>query len=184
MKRPAWLAALPLSVLIGIVSAQAGPGQVGPSPELPKPERGILPDMVIAKPAEWGGKAPTVPEGYTVTAIATGLKIPRQTLVLPNGDILVAEGRGGNAPKLKPKDVIAGIIKARGTSPVQGGNRLTLLRDAGGNGKYEASTFAENLNAPYGLALVGNSLYVANQDAVVRFDYRPGQTRPAGRPRR
>ncbi|WP_032958862.1 PQQ-dependent sugar dehydrogenase [Bordetella hinzii] len=182
MKRPAWLAALPLSVLIGIVSAQAGPGQVGPSPELPRPEQGILPDMVIAKPAEWGGKAPTVPEGYTVTAIATGLKIPRQTLVLPNGDILVAEGRGGNAPKLKPKDVIAGIIKARGTSPVQGGNRLTLLRDADGNGKYEASTFAENLNAPYGLALVGNSLYVANQDAVVRFDYRPGQTKASGPP--
>lgn len=182
MKALALLAVLPLSVLTGICGAQAGSGQVGPSPVLPKPERGILPDMVIAKPAEWGGKMPTVPEGYTITAIATGLKIPRQTLVLPNGDILVAEGRGGNAPKLKPKDVIAGIIKARGTSPVQGGNRLTLLRDADGNGKYEASTFAENLNAPYGLALVGDNLYVANQDAVVRFDYRPGQTKASGPP--
>src|SRR5690606_6854545 len=120
--------------------------------------------------------------GYTVTAIATGLKIPRQTLLLPNGDILVAEGRGGNAAQLKPKDVIAGIIKARGTSPVKGGNRLTLLRDAEGDGTYEASTFAEDLNAPYGLALVGDKLYVANQDALVRFDYQPGQTKASGPP--
>ena len=139
--------------------------------------------MVIAEPAPWGDKAPSVPEGYTITAIATDLKIPRQTLVLPNGDILVAEGRGGNAAKLKPKDVIAGIIKARGTSPVKGGNRLTLLRDADGDGQYELKTvFAENLNAPYGLAFANNKLYVANQDAVVTFDYQPGQTKAAAAP--
>jgi len=138
--------------------------------------------MVIAKPAKWGDKLPTVPEGYKISAIATDLKIPRQTLVLPNGDILVAEGRGGSAPDLKPKDVIAGIIKAGGTSPVNGGNRLTLLRDTKGDGTYEASVFAENLNAPYGLALIGNQLYVANQDALVRFEYQPGQTKASGPP--
>src|SRR5690606_25879638 len=136
-----------------------------------------------AKPAAWGDGTPTVPQGYTISAIATDLLIPRQTLVLPNGDILVAEGRGGNAPKLKPKDVIAGIIKAQGNTKVQSGNRLTLLRDADGDGTYELKTvFAENLNAPYGLALVGNALYVANQDALVRFDYSVGQTRAAGAP--
>ncbi|MFD4838050.1 PQQ-dependent sugar dehydrogenase [Achromobacter sp. NPDC058515] len=182
MKYLRLLAVGALAAVTGVCAGQAGPSRVGPEPELPKPETGLLPDMVIAKPAAWGGRAPTVPEGYTITAIATGLKIPRQTLILPNGDILVAEGRGGNAPKLKPKDVIAGIIKARGTSPVKGGNRLTLLRDADGDGTYEASTFADNLNAPYGLALVGNNLYVANQDALVRFDYQPGQTKANGPP--
>ncbi|WP_424917663.1 PQQ-dependent sugar dehydrogenase [Achromobacter spanius] len=168
--------------MMGVCVGQAGPSQVGPDPTLPKPQRGLLPDMVIAKPAPWGDKTPTVPDGYTITAIATDLKIPRQTLILPNGDILVAEGKGGNAPNLKPKDVIAGIIKARGTSSVKGGDRLTLLRDTDGDGNYEVLTFAENLNAPYGLALVDNNLYVANQDAVVRFDYQPGQSKASGPP--
>lgn len=181
-KPASWLAAIPLAAMMGVCAGQAGPSQVGPDPTLPKPQRGLLPDMVIAKPAPWGDKTPTVPDGYTITAIATDLKIPRQTLILPNGDILVAEGKGGNAPNLKPKDVIAGIIKARGTSSVKGGDRLTLLRDTDGDGNYEVLTFAENLNAPYGLALVDNNLYVANQDAVVRFDYQPGQSKASGPP--
>lgn len=158
---------------------------LGPDPSLPEPRRGLLPSMNIADPAPWGERQPTVPDGYTITAIATDLRIPRQTLVLPNGDILVAEGRGGNAPALKPKDVIAGYIKASGTTSVASGNRLTLLRDGNGDGTYEQQTiFAENLNAPYGLALVDNSLYVANQDALLRFDYREGQTRASGPPAR
>src|SRR5690606_3567673 len=86
-------------------------------------------------------------------------------------------------PSLKPKDVIAGYIKAKGTSAVTGGDRLTLLRDADGDGVYELQTvFAENLNAPYGLALVDDSLYVANQDELVRFDYQEGQTQANGEP--
>ncbi|WP_349791365.1 sorbosone dehydrogenase family protein [Xanthomonas sp. WHRI 7064] len=157
--------------------------QHGTSPELPAPDRGLLPDMTIAEPAAWGERKPTVPAGYRITAIATGLGIPRQTLVLPNGDILVAEGRGGNAPNLKPKDVIAGAIKAKGNTSVKSGNRLTLLRDADGDGTYELKTvFADKLNAPYGLALIGNALYVANQDALVRFDYQPGQTKASAAP--
>src|SRR5690625_5606333 len=96
--------------------------------------------MTVARPAPWGDQVPTVPDGYTISAIATDLKIPRQTLVLPNGDILVAEGRGGYAPALKPKDVIAGYIKSRGTTSVEGGKRLTLLRDADGGGLYEFRT--------------------------------------------
>ncbi|WP_349782380.1 sorbosone dehydrogenase family protein [Xanthomonas arboricola] len=157
--------------------------QHGTSPELPAPDRGLLPEMTIAEPAAWGERKPTVPAGYRITAIATGLGIPRQTLVLPNGDILVAEGRGGNAPNLKPKDVIAGAIKAKGNTSVKSGNRLTLLRDADGDGTYELKTvFADKLNAPYGLALIGNALYVANQDALVRFDYQPGQTKASAAP--
>ncbi|WP_024940664.1 PQQ-dependent sugar dehydrogenase [Xanthomonas arboricola] len=157
--------------------------QHGASPELPAPDRGLLPDMTIAEPAAWGERKPTVPAGYRITAIATGLGIPRQTLVLPNGDILVAEGRGGNAPNLKPKDVIAGAIKAKGNTSVKSGNRLTLLRDADGDGTYELKTvFADKLNAPYGLALIGNALYVANQNALVRFDYQQGQTKASAAP--
>jgi glucose/arabinose dehydrogenase len=176
------MSALP-AALLACGGQQAVPEQHGPNPELPDPKRGILPNMKIAEPAEWGERKPTVPAGYAITAIATGLQVPRQMLVLPNGDILVAEGRGGNAPKLKPKDVIAGRIKSRGTSPVKGGNRLTLLRDADGDGRYEMKTvFADGLNAPYGLALVGSTLYVANQDALVRFEYVEGGTRAAAPP--
>ncbi|MCF4985061.1 PQQ-dependent sugar dehydrogenase, partial [Pseudomonas syringae] len=105
------------------------------------------------------------------------------SIVLPNGDIIVAEGRGGSAAKLKPKDVIASVIKAQGNTKVKSGNRLTLLRDADGDGKYELKTvFAENLNAPYGLAFANGKLYVANQDALVSFDYQEGQTKASGEP--
>ncbi len=185
MTRAHAASALAIALAFALAGCAKGPDlqQYGADPELPKPERGLLPDMTIAKPASWGDRRPTVPAGYTIRAIATGLAIPRQTLVLPNGDILVAEGRGGHAPKLKPKDVIATFIKAKGTSPVKGGNRLTLLRDADGDGAYELKTvFADGLDAPYGLALVGNHLFVANQGALVRFDYSDGQTRASGPP--
>jgi len=157
--------------------------QQGSEPTLPEPQRGLLPSMAIAEPIPWGDQQPTVPQGYKISAIATNLKIPRQTLVLPNGDILIAEGKGGNVSPMKPKDLIAGYIKAKGTTSVESGNRLTLLRDADGDGVYELkNVFADKLNAPYGLALVGDKLYVANQDALVRFDYRKGQTEASAPP--
>ncbi|MDH1211870.1 sorbosone dehydrogenase family protein [Pseudomonas chengduensis] len=185
MKTHLALTALPLALLLTACGEEPGSNQqfYGAQPDLPSPERGILPSMTIAEPTPWGDQRPTVPEGFSVTAIATDLKIPRQTLVLPNGDILVAEGRGGNAAQLKPKDVIAGVIKARGNTSVESGNRLTLLRDADGDGSYELQTvFAEDLNAPYGLALHEGNLYVANQDELVRFDYEEGQTKASGPP--
>ena len=155
----------------------------GADPDLPAPQRSLLPDMKIPRPALWGDELPTVPEGYTITAIATDLKIPRQILVLPNGDILVAEGKGAAAPAMRPKDLIAGFIKGLGKSPEPGGDRLTLLRDADADGVYEMQTvFAEGLNSPYGLALVDGTIYVANQDAVVGFAYQDGQTQAAGQP--
>ncbi|AWK88794.1 PQQ-dependent sugar dehydrogenase [Azospirillum thermophilum] len=177
------LAALLSAALLSACDNDPAPPGYGADPRLPEPQRGLLPSMKIADPAPWGDRRPAVPDGYAVAPIATGLGIPRQTLVLPNGDILVAEGRGGGAPALRPKDVIAGVIKARGTTPVKSGNRLTLLRDRDGDGAYEERTvFAENLNAPYGLALAGGQLYVANQDALVRFAYSDGQTQADGPP--
>jgi glucose/arabinose dehydrogenase len=184
MKRTA-AAVAAMAATLGYVVAQTAPapGQHGANPELPTPQRGLLPDMGIAKPAGWGDRQPTVPPGWTIKAIATDLTIPRQTLVLPNGDILVAEGKGGGAPVLTPKDFIAGFIKSKGTTKVKGGNQLTLLRDADGDGTYEGRwVYAENLNAPYGLAFAGGKLFVANQDALVRFDYVAGETRAAAAP--
>ena len=166
-----------------VAAERQGGVQHGANPDLPPPQRGLLPSMRIAEPAAWADRRPTVPQGWTIQAIASDLKVPRQTLVLPNGDILVAEGKGGGAPALRPKDLIAGIIQARGTTSVKGGNQLTLLRDADGDGTYEGRwIYAENLNAPYGLALVGSRLYIANQDALVRLDYVVGQTRATAPP--
>ena len=185
MKHSSALSVLTMSIFLAACGSddQDAAQLYGATPKLPEPERGLLPSMKIAEPSPWGDAVPTVPDNFTVTAIATDLKVPRQTLVLPNGDILVAEGKGGNAPKLKPKDVIAGYIKAQGNTSVKGGDRLTLLRDADGDGTYEVQTvFADNLNAPYGLAFHDGNLYVANQDALVRFDYQDGQTEAGGEP--
>jgi glucose/arabinose dehydrogenase len=181
MMRPI-VAACTLGLLLTACN-EAPPPRYGANPDLPAPERGLLPSMKIPRPAQWGDALPTVPDGFTIRPIATGLKIPRQTLVLPNGDILVAEGSGGHAPALRPKDIVAGFIKSLGKSPEKPGNRLTLLRDADGDGTYELQgVFADGLDAPYGLALIGDALYVANQGAVVRFDYREGQTQASGPP--
>jgi glucose/arabinose dehydrogenase len=184
MKHSIALTALSMALLLSACGGEADSTQArGPDPKLPEAQRGLLPSMKIAEPVAWGSEKPTVPDGFNITAIASDLKIPRQTLVLPNGDILVAEGRGGSAAKLKPKDVIASVIKAEGNTKVKGGNRLTLLRDANGDGTYEVQTvFAENLNAPYGLAFANGKIYVANQDALVSFDYSEGQTQASGAP--
>jgi glucose/arabinose dehydrogenase len=184
MKQVSALTAISLALLLSACGGEADSTQArGPDPKLPEGQRGLLPSMKIAEPVAWGDQKPSVPQGYSISAIAKDLKIPRQTLVLPNGDIIVAEGRGGSAAKLKPKDVIASYIKAQGNTQVKGGNRLTLLRDADGDGVYEVQTvFAENLNAPYGLAFANGKLYVANQDALVSFDYVDGQTQASAAP--
>src|SRR3546814_20014966 len=128
--------------------------------------------MNNANPAPVGNQRPVVPQGYTISAIATGLKIPRQILVLPNGALLVAEGKGGSAPRLTPKAFIAGYFKSKGTSSVKGGDRLTLLRDADGDGRYGGRTiFAQALNAPYGLALANRQISFAKPESTVRLPY-------------
>ena len=121
--------------------------------------------------------------GLRVTALATGLDHPRWLMVLPNGDVLVAES---NAPP-KPQDArgLKGlamklVMKRAGAGP-RSANRITLLRDADGDGRAETrTTFLQGLHSPFGMALVGNSLYVANTDAVLRFDYQSGQTAITG----
>ena len=175
--------AFPLSVTLAACQVSSDPDldQTGERPELPEQNDALIPAMEIPTPEGWGNELPSVPEGYTVTPIAQDLKIPRQVLVLPNGDILVAEGSGGYAPKLRPKDIIAGWIKKRGKSPVKGGDRITLLRDEDGDGQTDLqTTFIDGLDAPYGLALVDNTLYVANQDNLVSFPYTEGATSIAG----
>lgn len=158
--------------------SEKGINEVGPAPDLPEIRETLLPPMRIARPVGWGDETPRAPEGFVVTALATDLLIPRQMLVLPNGDILVAEGRGGGAPALRPKDVIAGVIKKQGNTKVEGGDRVTLLRDADNDGRAEVrSVFIDGLNAPYGLAYVDGRIYVAEQDALVSFPYVEGQTR-------
>lgn len=158
--------------------SEKGVNEVGPRPDLPEIRETLAPPMRIAKPVGWGDETPRAPEGFVVTALAADLRIPRQMLVLPNGDVLVAEGRGGGAPALRPKDVIAGVIKKRGSTQVKGGDRLTLLRDADNDGRAEVRTvFIDGLNAPYGLAYVDGRIYVAEQDALVSFPYVEGQTR-------
>ena len=178
MSRLATLA-LPLALVLGACQAGSDPDvdETGTGPDLPEQSDTLFPAMTIPTPEGWDGELPTVPEGFTVSAIAQDLKIPRQTLVLPNGDILVAEGSGGKAPKLRPKDVIAGWIKSRGKSSVEGGDRITLLRDDDGDGQTDLqTTFIEGLDAPYGLAFVDGTLYVANQGNLVSFPYTEGAT--------
>ena len=165
-------------LLAGCGGSDSSLKQTGPTPEIPDIRETLVPSMKIATPIGWGDQTPTVPEGFMVTAMATDLNIPRQLLVLPNGDILIAEGRGGAAPKLRPKDVIAGFIKKKGNTQGDSGDRITLLRDADNDGRPEVRTvFIDNLDAPYGLAFVDGAIYVANQDALLRFPYQPGQTR-------
>lgn len=171
------LAALSLAVAACSPGSDPDLQETGAQPDLPELSESLLPSMNVATQADWNGQLPTVPEGFTVSIVADDLMIPRQMLMLPNGDLLIAEGSGGGAPALRPKDVIAGVIKARGRSDVEGGDRITLVRDSDGDGVPELRTvLIDDLNAPYGLAFVDGNLYVANQDAVMRFPYQEGQT--------
>ena len=171
------LAALSLALAACGGSSDPEVQETGPTPELPELDQSLIPSMHIAPPGDWNGDLPTVPEGFTISVVADDLMIPRQMLMLPNGDLLIAEGSGGGAPRLRPKDVLAGLIKARGRSSVEGGDRITLIRDSNGDGVPELrAVLIDDLNAPYGMAFVDGNLYVANQDAVMRFPYQEGQT--------
>jgi glucose/arabinose dehydrogenase len=153
----------------------------GPAPQLPPPTSTLIPTVNVAPAKGWppGGK-PTGAQGTIVNAFATGLDHPRWLYVLPNGDVLVAET---NAPP-KPEDrkgikgwFMKQYMKKAGAG-VPSANRITLLRDADGDGVAETrSIFLEGLNSPFGMALIGNDFYVANTDAVVRFSYVQGATK-------
>ena len=154
---------------------------VGPTPTLASPVRTLIPTVDIAPAKGWpAGARPTAAAGLAVNAFASGLDHPRWLYVLPNGDVLVAET---NAPK-RPDEgkglrgYVMGKVMEKAGAGVPSANRITLLRDADGDGVAETrSVFLRGLNSPFGMALVGDTLYVANTDAIVRFPYRAGDTR-------
>ena len=156
----------------------------GPNPTLPEPNETVIPTLHIAPAKGWpeGGK-PVAAAGTSVAAFASGLDHPRWIYVLPNGDVLVAESNAppkGDAPQ-GIKDRIMTVVKKRAGSGVPSANRITLLRDADGDGVPETrAVFLEGLNSPFGMALIGSELYVANTDAVIRFPYAEGATRLTG----
>lgn len=178
-----------LAILAGILfyatrpdEARLGEGQdVGREPVFTTPRPEAIPTVSIADVIGWkAGEAPTPASGLSVSRFGDGLTHPRSMLVLPNGDVLVAET---NSPT-RPEDGLRGRIMkyfmdragAGGPSP----NRIVLLRDGDGDGRAEVrTTFLTGLNAPYGMALVGDTLYVANTDAVVAYPYKEGDTQIA-----
>ncbi len=157
------------------------PLQVGADPTLPAPTKTLIPTVKVAPAKGWPeGTMPKAANGGTVTAFAAGLEHPRWVHVLPNGDVLVAETAAPKRPEegRGAKAKVMGMMMKKAGSAVPSANRITLLRDADGDGVAEVRLpFLEGLNSPFGMALVGNDLYVANTDAVVRFRYSPGATR-------
>ena len=153
----------------------------GPRPTLVEPSQTLLPTVHVAPAEPWpAGAAPTPARGLQVAALAAGLDHPRWLHVLPNGDVLVVES---NAPP-RPDDgkgIKGWVMKkmqGRAGAGTPSANRITLLRDADGDGRAELRTpFLEGLNSPFGVALVGDRLYVANTDAVMEYPYQTGQTR-------
>lgn len=152
----------------------------GADPELPQPERTLIPTVEIAPAIGWTADAtPTPAVDLKVTAFAEGLDHPRWLYVLPNGDVLVAET---NAPPGKSgiggvKGAVMKRVMKRAGGGVPSANRITLLRDADGDGKAEfRSVFLQDLESPFGMALVGDTLYVANANALLRVPYRRGET--------
>jgi glucose/arabinose dehydrogenase len=152
--------------------------QYGANPQLPSPHQYIVPPMQVPPGAGWSkGQTPIVPAGLQISAFATGFEHPRSVYSLPNGDVLVVETNGPKAPVYRPKDYVEGKVKAMAGSAAPAGNRIILLRDAKGDGVPELRTvFIDHLNSPFGVALVGNDLYVAATDAILKFPYVPGET--------
>ena len=172
-----------LTVLVsacGEAERQPPDAGFGPSPVLPAPEYSLIPVSNPAKAVGWpGGATPTPCPGMQVAAFARGLDHPRWLLVLPNGDVLVAET---NAPT-RPDDMkgLKGTLMKQGMkktgAAVPSADRITLLRDADGDGVAETrSVFLQGLHSPFGMALIGHELHVANTDAVLRFPYEEGAT--------
>jgi len=174
------LSALSLSAL-----AQQYPAGWGPNPNLPAPEKSLIPTLNVAKAEPWPqGTRPVPAAGLAATAYASGLEHPRWLYVLPNGDVLVAESnKPANAPKedgIKAK--VQGMVMKKAGAGVESPNRIILLRGIGANGAAATkTTFAQNLNSPFGMTLVGSDLYIANADALWRFPYKTGETTLSGK---
>ena len=176
-----------LTGLLTTIIAACGTGEqlpegesYGANPTLPPPDTSLIPTVRIAPAKGWpDGETPKAAEGFAVKAFATDLDHPRWLYVLPNGDVLVAET---NAPP-RPDDgggikgwVMKHVMKRAGAG-VPSANRISLLRDADGDGTAETRTiFLQNLNSPFGMELIGNNFYVADTDKILRFPYSEGDT--------
>ncbi|MET0264844.1 MAG: sorbosone dehydrogenase family protein [Duganella sp.] len=169
-----------LAPLTALAQTASYPVGFGPNPVLPEPDKSLIPTVNVAPVERWTGQeAPRAPAGFAVTTYASGLDHPRWLYTLPNGDVLVAET---NAPP-KPDDskgikgkIMQHQMKKAG-AVTKSANRITLLRGLDAKGMAQSrSVLLSNLNSPFGMALVGNNLYVANSDAVVRFPYKEGDT--------
>ena len=167
------------------VSIAAGSGA---TPVLPPERSSLLPTVHIAPAKGWpSGQLPTAAPGLAVNAFASGLSHPRWLLVLPNGDVLVAES---NAPapaesqrKRTLKERVMAYVMKRAGAGVVSPDRITLLRDSHGDGVADQRfVFAEHLRSPFGMALVGDQLYVADTDAIIHFTYHSGDTQAASAP--
>jgi glucose/arabinose dehydrogenase len=158
----------------------------GAEPALPEPVKTLIPTVKVAPAQPWQqGQMPTATHGTTVRAFAEGLDHPRWIHVLPNGDVLVAET---NAPKRPLRDELLGIkgkvmgmVMKRAGAATASANRITLLRDTDGDGVAETRhVFLDNLNSPFGMALVEGELFIANSDALVKVPYQTGDTKASG----
>ncbi len=173
--------ALPLAACNDPQDTVTAEQSYGASPNLPAPQKSWIPTVNIATASSWpSGAKPKAADGMAVNAFATGLDHPRTVYVLPNGDVLVAES---NAPP-KPDDAkgVKGFIYKQvqkwAGAGVPSANRITLLRDADGDGVAETrSVFISGLNSPFGMVLVGEDFYVADTDAILKFPYHLGDTR-------
>jgi glucose/arabinose dehydrogenase len=182
------LAILVLSACGGAARLPVTAG-MGPSPELPPPRKSLIPVVKVARAVGWpAGETPTPAAGMRVDAFAADLDHPRWLYVLPNGDVLVAETNGPPRPEDAPKGIRGWFMKRyfkKAGAAVPSANRITLLRDANCDGIAESrSIILHGLYSPFGVALAGDYLYVANADALVRYPYRSGQmtiTAPAER---
>jgi len=172
-------AAIGMAALVATAHADATGPTVGygPNPELPEPDPSLIPTVEIVPAAGWPeGAAPASAPGTTVTAFADRLDHPRWLHVLPNGDVLVAETNAPDRPEATPgiKGFFMRWALKRTGAVGESADRITLLRDGDGDGVAETrSTFLTDLHSPFGMALVGDDLYVANTDAILRFAYVP-----------
>jgi glucose/arabinose dehydrogenase len=180
MRHSGTAALLFLAATLASASAQRATPGYGEQPKLPAPKESWLPTLKwsVANEPWTKGQTPKAASGLRVVAFAQGLKHPRWLLVLPNRDVLVAEAASEPAKSWWPRTLVQNMVQRRSGSIVENANRISLLRDADGDGVAEqAFVFLEGLRQPFGMALIGDQLYVANTDSVVRFPYRAGDTR-------
>ncbi len=188
----AGIAVIPLAALLLVACGETAKlpfeAGVGPTPQLPPPNKTLIPTLKIAEAVGWTDTAgPVAPNGFKVTALARNLDHPRWVYTLPNGDVLVAESNkppkpegshdGGNGLFARAKQMVQGAVMKRAGAQAASANRITLLRDADGDGTADRRTvFMKDLMSPFGMTLVGGELFIANADAIVKVPYQDGQT--------